>query len=329
MKPLVIHLIGDRLPGGSNFYVKRLVNSALNQKYDFIITTFQDFKTACLSRKPDLIIWHYPCTWQYLIKLIALKRHSKLAILDHHYCQGFESECASNLWRFHLMLKLAYTIANRVICVSQAQKRWILSRGLVNPRKVRVIPVSVSGAVEIEDLLNIPPKNRNKPLILGAYGRFARQKGFDILLKAIALLPATDFFLYLGGYGFEDTSLKELAQDLPHVKLIGAITDIPAFLALCDVIVIPSRWETGSIVCMEAKAAEKPIIASNIDNFLELIGECGLLVPPNDVEALANAIASLPEKDLITWGKVARQSTLGSWQKFLVNWENLLQEVLK
>ena len=328
MKPLVIHLIGDKLTGGSNLYVNRLVTSRLKQKYDFLTARLNEFKVSDKSRKPDLIVFHYPCTWQYLIKLIALKRHSKLVILDHHYCQGFEQDRVSILWRFHLMLKLAYAIANRVVCVSQAQKQWMLSRGLVKPNKVKVIQVSVSGAVAIEDLLQVKPKFLHKPLILGAYGRFARQKGFDILLKAIALLPATDFFLYLGGYGFEETSIQELAQNLPHVKLMGAVTDIPAFLALCDVVVIPSRWETGSIVCLEAKAAGKPILASNIDTFPELVAYCGLLVPPNNVKALASAIASLPKKDLIHWGKAARKSTIGSWQRFLTDWENLLAEVL-
>ncbi len=329
MKPLVIHLIGDKLTGGSNLYVKRLVTSRLNKKYDFIISRLNEFKVSRQSRQPDLIVFHYPCTWQYLIQLIALKRHSKLVILDHHYCQGFEQDQVSILWRFHLMLKLAYSIADRVICVSYAQKRWMLSRQLVNPDKVKVIQVSVSGAVKIEDLLKIPEKSLQKPLILGSYGRFAHQKGFDILLKAIALLPATDFFLYLGGYGFEADSLEKLARNLPHVKLIGAVTDIPAFLALCDVIVIPSRWETGSIVCLEAKAAGKPIIASNIDAFSELVGSYGLLVPPNDVEQLAQAIASLPEKNLSHWGQAARQSIIGSWSKFLSDWENLLAEVLQ
>ena len=329
MKPLVIHLIGDKLTGGSNLYVKRLVTSCLNKKYDFLISRLNEFKVSHQSRKPNLIVFHYPCTWQYLIKLIVLKRHSKLVILDHHYCLGFEQDQVSSLWRFHLMLKLAYSIADRVVCVSYAQKRWILSRGLVNPDKLRVIQVSVSGAVTIEDLLTITPKKPQKPLILGAYGRFAHQKGFDTLLKAIALLPARDFFLYLGGYGFEADSLAKLAQDLPHVKLIGAVTDIPAFLNLCDVVVIPSRWETGSIVCMEGKAAGKPIIASNIDSFPELIDDYGLLVPLNNVEQLAHAIASLPEKDLISWGQAARKSMIGSWQKFLTDWENLLEEVVQ
>lgn len=330
MKPLVVHLIGDKLTGGSNLYVKRLVNSTLNQKYDFIIARFEELKANFSLRQPDLIIFHYPCTWQYLIKLITLKHQSKLVILDHHYCQGFEQNCVSisNLWRFHLMLRLAYSIADRVVCVSQAQKKWLLSRRLLDTRKIRVIPVSVSGAVAIEDLLAIPQKNPQKPLILAAYGRFAYQKGFDILLKAIALLPATDFFLYLGGYGFESESLEKLACNLPHVKLIGAVSDVSAFLSLCDVVVIPSRWETGSIVCLEAKAAAKPIIASQIDTFPELIGSYGLLVPPDNVEELAIAIASLPEKDLTKWGQASRKSTLNSWSKFLCNWENLLKEVL-
>ena len=328
MKPLVVHLIGDKLPGGSNLYVERLVNSLLQEKYHFLVTTFAEFRLLVQEQKPDLIISHYPCKWQHLWQLITLRHYAKLIILDHHYCQGFELDSVSNKWRFHLMLKLAYAIADRVICVSQAQKEWMLSRSLVEPDKVSVIPISVSGAAAIEDLLKIPPKKLGKPLILGAYGRFAYQKGFDILLKAIALLPRKDFFLYLGGYGFEANTLQELASNLPNVKLVGAVNNVSNFLAMCDAIVIPSRWETGSIVCLEAKAAAKPIVASDIDTFPALVGKSGLLVPPNNIQALANAIADLPKQDLLGWGQAARQSTLGSWQRFLTNWENLLQEIL-
>ena len=328
MKPLIIHLIGDKLPGGSNLYVKRLVESELNEQYEFIVATFREFKQIARDRKPDLIVFHYPCKWRNLPKLMALKAYGKLIIVDHHYCPGFEQNCVSSLWRFHLMLKLAYAQADGVICVSQIQRDWILSYGLTPKDKVTVIPVSVNGGAAIENLLDVPPKKLQHPLVIGAYGRFAYQKGFDVLLKAISLLSPQDFFLYLGGYGFELNSISELARDLPNVKLVGAVTDIPTFLSGCDAVVIPSRWETGSIVCMEAKAAAKPIVASDVDTFPQLVGKSGLLVPPDDSEALANAIASLPTKDLIGWGQAARESIMGSWQNFLADWNDLLSEVV-
>lgn len=328
MKPLVIHLIGDRLAGGSNFYVNRLINSPLNQKYNFLVLRLDEFKSKIASLKPDSIFFHYPCTWRYLLELVKLKRYGKVIILDHHYCQGFEQDRVSVPWRFHLMLKIAYSLADYVLCVSNAQKEWMLSRQLVDISKVRVIQVSVSGAVAIEDLLKIPPKSPEHPLVLCAYGRFARQKGFDVLLNAIASLPAEDFNLYLGGYGFEEAEIQKLARNLSQVKLVGVVRDVPGFLALCDAVVIPSRWETGAMVGFEAKAAGKAIVASDIDALPELVGSCGLLVPPNDVRQLAKAIASLPEQNLVAWGQAARESVAGSWERLLGDWESLLEEII-
>ncbi len=249
-------------------------------------------------------------------------------MVDHHYCQGFEQNQVPSLARFHLMLKLTYGLVDRVLCVSKGQKDWMLNQHLVNPEKLRVIPLSASGGTKIEDLLKISPKKTEKPLVLGAYGRFARQKGFDILLQAMALLPKEEFILHLGGYGFEEAQIKTLAQDLPQVKLVGTVKNVPEFLSQCDAVIIPSRWEPGGTVCLEAKAAGKPVVAPAMDAFPEHLHNCGLLYSPNDSQPLAEAITSLPEKDLLAWGEIGRNSVTNSWEHFLNKWDMLLQEVI-
>lgn len=328
MKPRVVHLIGDKLAGGSNLYVQRLISSCLSEKYDFAVFRLEEFKATPQTVKPDLIIFHYPSTWKYLFELIKLRKQSKVVIIEHHYTEGFELDRVPNRFRFRLMLKLAYGLANCVLCISQGQKQWMLKRKLVAPSKVRVITLSASGAARIEDLLNLPQKIPGIPLVLAAYGRFARQKGFDVLLQAMTDVSAENFLLYLGGYGFEEETIHQLAEGLPHVKLVGAVRDIPAFLAMCDVVVIPSRWESGGIVALEAKAAGKPVIASDIDGLPEQVQSCGLLVPPNDFKQLASAIASLPQHDLTSWGQTARNSVVNTWEQCLSNWENLLEEMI-
>ena len=325
MKPKVLHLIGDKRTGGSYIYVQRLIDSHLKQKFDFQIWSLSEFRSYSKTYKPDLIIFHYPCAWKYFFDLLWLKQRSKLVIIDHHYCQGFVQHQVPSLSRFHLMLKLSYGLADLVISVSQAQSQWMLNHQLVSPQKVRVI----SGAVTIDNLLQITEKITSKPLILGAYGRFATQKGFDLLLQAFASLPPEQFQLNLGGYGEDESLIRDLARDLPKVKLLGVIKDVPAFLAGCDVIIIPSRWEPWGLVCLEAKAAGKPVVVYAVDGLTEQVQDCGLLVPPNDTTKLAEAIASLPENDLATWGQNARASVFNAWNDFLHNWEKFLSEVIK
>ena len=131
----------------------------------------------------------------------------------------------------------------------------------------------------------------------------------------------------MGGYGQDEQLIKDLARDLPHVKLLGAIEDVPAFLADCDVIVIPSRWEPWGLVCLEAKAAGKPVVVFAIDGLTEQVRDCGLLVPANEPTKLTKAIASLPQQDLAAWGQAGRASVVNAWAEFLHNWEIFLGEV--
>lgn len=336
MKPTVWHLIGDKRAGGSNRLVKQLINSSLEEKFDFAVLRLEEAKAKLKYSAPDVIIFHYPCAWKYLPDLWLLKQYSQLYIYDHHYSQGFEQHQVKSKFRFQLMLRLAYGIADGVVSISNAQRDWMVSSKLVNSKKIRTI----YSASPVDTLLTIPTKNLSIPLKIGAYGRFAPQKGYDLLLPAFASLPAEKFQLSLGGYGQDEQLIKDLAQNLPHVKLLGAIEDVPAFLAECDVIVIPSRWEPWGLVCLEAKAAGKPVVVFDVDGLREQvvgdredggdrfqIGEYGVLVPANNIEQLAAAIKSLPEQNLNAWGEAGRASVVNAWDEFLHSWDVFLGEV--
>jgi glycosyltransferase involved in cell wall biosynthesis len=323
MKPTVWHLIGDKRAGGSNGLVNQLISSSLANQFNFEVLQIEEAKVKLKHSIPDVIIFHYPCAWKYLLDLWLLKQHSKLYIYDHHYSQGFEQHQVASQCRFRLMLRLAYALADGVVSVSYAQQDWILTRKLVNSDKIRTI----CSASPVDTLLTISPKNPSIPLKIGAYGRFAPQKGFDLLLPAFASLPPEKFQLYLGGYGQDEQLIQDLAQDLPHVKLLGAIADVPAFLADCDVIVIPSRWEPWGLVCLEAKAAAKPVVVFAVDGLTEQVQDCGLLVPANEPNKLAEAIKSLPQQDLAAWGQAGRASVVNAWSEFLRSWSVFLREV--
>ncbi len=324
MKPAVWHLIGDKRAGGSNRLVQQLINSELKQEFNFFVFRLEEAKAKLKHSIPDAIVFHYPCAWKYLTDLLLLKRYSKVYIYDHHYCKGFEQHQVNHKLRFRLMLRLAYGLVDGVVSVSSAQRDWMTENQLVAPHQIRII----FSAAPIDTLLRIPPKSLSHPLQIGAYGRFADQKGFDLLLQAFASLPPDQFQLSLGGYGQNEQLITELAKDLPHVKLLEAIEDVSAFLASCDAIVIPSRWEPWGLVCLEAKAGGKPVVVFAVDGLKEQVQDCGLLVTPNDSNKLAEAIASLPEQPLTTWGEVGRQSVINSWDEFLNNWSAFLEEIL-
>jgi glycosyltransferase involved in cell wall biosynthesis len=115
------------------------------------------------------------------------------------------------------------------------------------------------------------------------------------------------------------------------VEFVGRVDDVPRFLETCDVVVIPSRWEAWGNVCLEAKAAARPVIASDVDGLTEQVQNCGLLVPPDNPTKLAEAIAhivSLPAEQLETWSSNGRNAVRGSNERYLAEWKALFQEVL-
>jgi glycosyltransferase involved in cell wall biosynthesis len=130
------------------------------------------------------------------------------------------------------------------------------------------------------------------PLVL-ALGRLHVKKAFDILLQALANLPGV--YLWLAGEGPLRAKLEAQARSLgiaPRVRFLGWRDDRAALFAACDLCVMPSRFEPFGTVMIEAWAHGKPLIAAAAQGPRGLVqnGENGLLVPVDDVHALATAM---------------------------------------
>ena len=156
-----------------------------------------------------------------------------------------------------------------------------------------------------------------------ALGRLHANKGFDVLLRALALLPGAH--LSLAGEGPERAALEGLAAELGlsgRVAFLGWRQDTGALLQACDIFICPSRHEPLGNVVLEAERA------------IELIrdGETGLLVPKEDPAALAAAIAGLLDEPARAAGLAAAgraefardhaaAPVLARWRDFLLGVE--------
>ncbi|MFN8983716.1 MAG: glycosyltransferase [Alphaproteobacteria bacterium] len=141
------------------------------------------------------------------------------------------------------------------------------------------------------------PAASSAPRLL-AMGRLHPNKGFDVLLRAMALLPRGH--LYLAGAGPEEAALRALAAELgiaARVSFLGWRRDIGALLAAADIFICSSRHEPLGNIVLEAWSAAKPVVAAAAQGPSELIsdGKDGVLVPRDDAAALAAAIAALAE----------------------------------
>jgi glycosyltransferase involved in cell wall biosynthesis len=137
-----------------------------------------------------------------------------------------------------------------------------------------------------------------------AIGRLEPEKGHPTLIEAWPLVHHhfPEARLLIAGEGSERDRLEGLAaahlrSDLccDSVSFLGRRDDIPAVLAAADVVTMPSYREAQGIAILEALAAERAVVASNVGGIPEMIsdGENGILVPSHDPSALAAAIISL------------------------------------
>jgi glycosyltransferase involved in cell wall biosynthesis len=94
-----------------------------------------------------------------------------------------------------------------------------------------------------------------------------------------------------------------------RVHLLGRRDDVPALLARADVFVLPSRFEGLPSSVIEAMAAARPIVATDVGGMSELVvdGDNGWLVPPAAPLALADAIRSALASDRAAVGAAGRQ----------------------
>jgi glycosyltransferase involved in cell wall biosynthesis len=133
--------------------------------------------------------------------------------------------------------------------------------------------------------------------VLMCVANLSRRKGHADLLTAASMLrergmPCT---VALAGEGPERDALRRQAAELDiDVRLLGARTDVDALLARADVVVLPSLSEGLSNAVMEAMAAGRPVVATAVGGTPELLADGrGLLVPPGDPGALADALGAV------------------------------------
>jgi glycosyltransferase involved in cell wall biosynthesis len=131
---------------------------------------------------------------------------------------------------------------------------------------------------------------------IGSVGRLDAQKGFDVLVAALAQLPGVHCVLIGDGPERESILAAAQAHDVAdRLTLTGRLDDPAERVAELDVFVLPSRFEGFPLVILEAMLAGVPVVATDVGAVREAIddGVTGLLVPPEAARELAQAIGRM------------------------------------
>jgi glycosyltransferase involved in cell wall biosynthesis len=188
--------------------------------------------------------------------------------------------------------RVAGCATKTTICVSQRERADGLRARTCHADRTVVIP----NAVDV-DAYPQAPLERALPRLISV-GRLAAPKDWSTLLSALAELdPETFAELVIVGDGPDRERVEdERNRRLPErVRLLGERDDVPGLLSDADVFVLASRSEGLPLSVVEAMAAGLPVVASDVGGLRELVrdGETGVLVPPGDPAALADALRPL------------------------------------
>ena len=239
----------------------------------------------------DILHFHEP--FVPFLSLVLLRESRSINVATFHAYAGW-----SPAYEFgkRMLARFARRLHGR-IAVSGAARHFI---DRYFPGDYKVIP----NGVDLDRFANSQPITRYRDGTLNIFflGRFESRKGVMYLLKAYRQLRlrGIDCRLLLAGVGPQEREVRRYiaTRRLSGVELLGRISDEDKvrYFATADVYVSPATGqESMGIVLLEALASGTPIVCSDIHGYRSVVrrGEQGLLVPPRDVRALADALAQL------------------------------------
>lgn len=287
-----------------------------------------------LEEKPQILDFHFCYSTNFALLFIILKV-LRIKIVYHYHGEIVSLEKLKFINRHFSKLRLLTLFVDKVICVSEANKRFLKALNIA--KKIDV----VYNGIRVENFMSANIKRNfrremnctNGELIVTSIASLIPRKGTDVLIKAaknvLNEMPNARFVLVGGG---EEEPYKRLAENLgigDKVIFMGLIKDYPYhILKDTDVFVHASYAESFGLSIAEAQLMGIPVVATKVGGVPEVVNneKSGILVPAGDSESLALAIIMLLNdeglrKDLGNFGKkwVANKFNLENKVKELIN----------
>lgn len=226
-----------------------------------------------------------------------------------------ETETGAKRLLLSVMEWIACFTAHKIVCVSPSLRQKLIALGFATPEKVIVLAGGSSNGVLTERFTPTIDRQINAvklrqdfkiPLdapVIGFVGRFTQDKGFNELVDAFAMVleRLPNAYLLLVG-DFEDGDpvsemVRAKLNTLPHVVKVGFVSDPAAMYHAFDVLALPTYREGFPNVPLEAAAAAKPVVTTDVTGARDSVlhEKTGLIVPVKNAQVLATALLALLE----------------------------------
>ena len=321
----IMHVLDDLSMGGVTRALKNFEHPELAEFGAHNIVDIRQSRVRATS-PGDIAIVHFTANWKkmgWLADLRYFGGFARIILIEHTYTAGYEDSEVKPKRRFRQMLRFAYSLVDTVVAVSHAQRSWMCEHKLAPRDKVLAIPQSRV----CDALLELPPIERSEgPLQIRAFGRFHKQKGFDLLLEAMNRIPPHVAELKLAGAGPDEALLRSLAVGVSNVQICRPFESPDAFLREADIVAIPSRWEAFGLVGTEARAAGRPILAASVDGLRDQLNSQGFSHAPGSVSSIVRAIyKAAAASDLRECGVRAQATAAQEYPSMITRWAALLR----
>ena len=271
----------------------------IRERFRFDPRVLKQLSNLVERQAPEIIQTHNVKS-HFLVRCSGLWRNYRWVAFHHGYTTTDLKMCAYNqLDRWSLLT------ADRVVTVSRSAAQALEKIG-VRASRLRVVHNAISpesngdreAAFALRRSLGISDQQR----VVLAAGRLSREKGHADLLTAFRYLaeqhPATPICLVVAGDGPERHRIEALTKFLDgnhRVLLPGHVSNLRAYYAMADLMVLPSHSEGSPNVLLEAMAAGLPIVATRVGGVPEIVchRQTAILVEPRKPLALANGISLL------------------------------------
>jgi glycosyltransferase involved in cell wall biosynthesis len=326
-------LVLDQLPktlGGGERIVLKLAALLPQYGYRVSILTFSVHPDSAGLKLPPCSVYLLPLQRTYdltamrgSLDLRKFLKEQRIRIVQTFFessdiWAGFVTKAMSNaklIWsrrdmgilrtgKHHAAYRLMAGAPDKVFAVSEEVRRHCIEVDGIDPSRVQ----TVYNGLDLADW-NADARSEERAResggesIVATVGNIRRVKGHDVFIRAAASVaekfPHTSF--RIAGDVLEPEYFQELQALVHELKLsdrfhfVGGVSNLRDYLSAAEVFVLPSRSEGFSNAIVEAMAAALPVVATNVGGNAEAVqdGVSGVIVPPDDPDALASAIVDL------------------------------------